>query len=122
MAISVVLAILATSLATYLSRFLGAFTSEKISEKSKIYRWFNCIAYSTLAALISRILIFPSGDLSEVNYILRIIVILLSILIFYVTKRNLVYPTVLSAIILAALNSFAAVSYTHLTLPTICSV
>ena len=106
MAISVVLAILATSLATYLSRFLGAFTSEKISEKSKIYRWFNCIAYSTLAALISRMLIFPSGDLSEVNYLLRIVVILLSILIFYITKRNLVYPTVLSAIILAALNSF----------------
>ena len=107
MATSVVLAILATSLATYLSRFLGAFTSEKISEKSKIYRWFNCIAYSTLAALISRMLIFPSGDLSEVNYLLRIVVILLSILIFYITKRNLVYPTVLSAIILAALNSFA---------------
>ena len=107
MAISVVLAILATSLATYLSRFLGAFTSEKISEKSKIYRWFNCIAYSTLAALISRMLIFPSGDLSEVNYLLRIVVILLSILIFYITKRNLVYPTVLSAIILTALSSFA---------------
>ena len=107
MAISVVLAILATSFATYLSRFLGAFTSEKISEKSKIYRWFNCVAYSTLAALISRMLIFPSGDLSEVNYLLRIVVILLSILIFYITKRNLVYPTVLSAIILAALNSFA---------------
>ena len=106
MATSVVLAILATSLATYLSRFLGAFTSEKISEKSKIYRWFNCIAYSTLAALISRMLIFPSGDLSEVNYLLRIVVILLSILIFYITKRNLVYPTVLSAIILGALNSF----------------
>ena len=107
MATSVVLAILATSLATYLSRFLGAFTSEKISEKSKIYRWFNCVAYSTLAALISRMLIFPSGDLSEVNYLLRIVVILLSILIFYITKRNLVYPTVLSAIILGALNSFA---------------
>ena len=106
MVTNVILAILVTSLATYISRFLGAFTSEKISEKSKIYRWFNCVAYSTLAALISRILIFPSGDLSEVHYIVRIIVILVSILIFYITKRNLVYPTVLSAIILTALNSF----------------
>ena len=106
MVTNVILAILVTSLATYISRFLGAFTSEKISEKSKIYRWFNCVAYSTLAALISRILIFPSGDLSEVHYIVRIIVILVSILIFYITKRNLVYPTVLSAIILAVLNSF----------------
>ena len=101
-----ILAIVVTSLATFVSRFLGAVTSRKVSVKSKVFQWFNCIAYSTLAALISRILIFPSGDLYEVNYILRIIVILLSILIFYVTKRNLVYPTVLSAIILAALNSF----------------
>lgn len=107
MTANIVLAILVTSLATYISRFLGALTSEKIGETSKIYKWFNCIAYSTLAALISRMLIFPSGDLSDVHYILRIIVILLSILIFYVTKRNLVYPTILSAIILATLNSFA---------------
>tara|TARA_B100000941_G_scaffold96148_1_gene66929 strand:- start:901 stop:1224 length:324 start_codon:yes stop_codon:yes gene_type:complete len=107
MATNIILVILVTSFATYISRFLGAFTSEKISETSKVYRWFNCIAYSTLAALISRMLIFPSGDLAEVHYTIRIIVILLSILIFYATKRNLVYPTVLSAIILASFNSFA---------------
>ena len=65
MAVNIVLAIIVTSLATYLSRFLGAFTSEKISEKSKIYRWFNCIAYSTLAALISRILILSLIHISE---------------------------------------------------------
>jgi branched-subunit amino acid transport protein len=107
MAINIVFAILVTSLATYISRLLGVFTSEKINERSKIYRWFNCLAYSTLAALISRMLIFPSGDLSETTYLIRIIVILLSIFIFFVTKRNLVYPTVFSAIIMALLNSYA---------------
>ena len=107
MAINIVYAILVTSLATYISRLLGVFTSEKINERSKIYRWFNCLAYSTLAALISRMLIFPSGDLSETSYLIRIIVILLSIFIFFVTKRNLVYPTVFSAIIMALLNSYA---------------
>ena len=61
MTANIVLAILVTSLATYISRFLGALTSEKIGETSKIYKWFNCVAYSTLAALISRILIFFSG-------------------------------------------------------------
>ena len=108
MAINIVFAILVTSLATYISRLLGVFTSEKINERSKIYRWFNCLAYSTLAALISRMLIFPSGDLSETSYLIRIIVILLSIFIFFVTKRNLVYPTVFSAIIMALLNSYEA--------------
>ena len=107
MTINIFFAILVTSIATYISRLLGVFTSEKINERSKIYRWFNCLAYSTLAALISRMLIFPSGDLSEASYLIRIIVILLSIFIFFVTKRNLVYPTVFSAIIMALLNSYA---------------
>ena len=106
MSINIMLSILVTSVATYISRFLGVLTSEKINENSKIYRWFNCLAYSTLAALISRMLVFPSGDLSEASYLIRIIVILLSILIFYATKRNLVYPTVFSAIIMTLLNSY----------------
>ena len=87
MTVKIVVVILITSLATYLSRFFGVLTSEKINEKSKIYRWFNCLAYSTLAALISRILLFPSGDLSETSLFTRVVVILISILIFYLTKK-----------------------------------
>ena len=96
------------SLATFSSRFLGVLTSEKINENSKIYRWFNCLAYSTLAALISRMIIFPAGVLAESDYFIRLIVIVLSILIFYVTKKNLVYPTVFSAIILFFINGYFA--------------
>ena len=106
MTTSIVLAILVTSLATYLSRFLGVVSSEKIKETSKIFRWFNCLAYSTLAALIARIVIFPSGVLVEADYLIRIIVIIVSILVFYFTKRNLVYPTVFSAIILTFLSGY----------------
>ena len=106
MSSSIVLAILVTSFATYLSRFLGVVSSEKIKETSKWFRWFNCLAYSTLAALIARSIIFPVGVLSEAGYLIRLIVLILSILIFYITKRNLVYPTVFSAIILAFLNSY----------------
>jgi branched-subunit amino acid transport protein len=106
MATNILLAILVTSIATYSSRFLGVLTSEKINENSKIYRWFNCLAYSTLAALISRMIIFPAGVLAESDYFIRFIVIIISILIFYITKKNLVYPTVFSAIILFFLSSY----------------
>ena len=106
MSSSIVLAILATSFATYLSRFLGVVSAEKIKETSKWFRWFNCLAYSTLAALIARSIIFPAGVLSESDYLIRFIVIILSISIFYITKRNLVYPTVFSAIILALLSNY----------------
>ena len=106
MTTSVVLAILLTSLATFSSRLFGVITSEKIKENSKIFRWFNCLAYSTLAALIARIVIFPSGALAEVDYLVRFIVIFVTISIFYFTKKNLVYPTVFSAIILAIINGY----------------
>ena len=106
MASNILIVIIVTSIATYLSRFLGVLSAEKIKETSKIFRWFNCLAYSTLAALIARIVIFPSGTLNEVDYLIRFIVIVISIFIFYLTKKNLVYPTLLSAIILSLFSSY----------------
>ena len=106
MTTDIVIVIIITSLATYLSRFLGVVSAEKIKETSKMFRWFNCLAYSTLAALIARIVIFPSGSLSEIDYSIRFIIVFLSIIIFYLTKKNLVYPTLFSAIILSLVSSF----------------
>ena len=103
---SIVIVILVTSFATYLSRFLGVVSSEKIKETSKWFRWFNCLAYSTLAALITRTIIFPVGVLDEASYLVRLIVVLTSILIFYFSKKNLVYPTILSPILLGLFNSY----------------
>jgi branched-subunit amino acid transport protein len=103
---NIILVILVTSFATYLSRFLGVISSEKIKETSKIFKWFNCIAYATLAALIARMIIFPAGVLSESAILFRLVVIIAAILLFLITKKNLVYPTVLSAIVLALLNNY----------------
>ena len=103
---NIIIVIIITSLATYLSRFLGVVSAEKIKETSKTFRWFNCLAYSTLAALIARIVIFPSGSLSEIDYLIRLTVVILSIIVFYLTKKNLVYPTLISAIILSLLSSY----------------
>ena len=103
---NIILVILVTSLATYLSRFLGVISSEKMDIKSRIFRWFNCIAYAILAALIARMIIFPAGVLSESAILIRIIVIIVAIILFLITKKNLVYPTVLSAILLAILNNY----------------
>ena len=105
MTLNIVLAILATSLATYISRFLGVLTSKKIKENSKIFRWFNCLAYSTLSALLARIIIFPAGALAEVDYLIRFIVVFICLMVFIISKRNFVYPTVLSALLLTFLSS-----------------
>ena len=101
----IILAIIATSLATFLSRFMGALTSEKVSVKSKVFQWFNCVAYSTLAALLGRMIIFPAGVLAESELVFRLIVLISCVLIFILSKRNLVIPTIFSAISLTILNS-----------------
>ena len=106
MSTSVVLAILVTSLATFLSRFLGVISSKGIKETSKLFRWFNCLAYSTLAALIARTIIFPVGVLSDSTYISRVLVVLFCLFIFFISKRNFVYPTVISAIMMAILSNY----------------
>ena len=106
MSASVVYAILVTSLATFLSRFLGAVSSQGIKETSKIFKWFNCLAYATLAALIARTIIFPVGVLNEAGYIIRFAVVILSLGVFFVSKRNYVYPTIFSAVCMAVLAFF----------------
>ena len=105
MALNIVLAILVTSLATYISRFFGVMTSKKIKENSKIFKWFNCLAYSTFSALLARIIIFPAGALAEVDYLARFIVVFICLMIFLISKKNFVYPTVLSALLLFFLSS-----------------
>jgi len=106
MSSNIIVVILVTSFATYLSRFLGVVSSEKIKETSKIFKWFNCIAYSVLAALIARMVIFPAGELAESGVVISLLVVAVSVVMFLFTKKNLVYPTVLSAILLSLLNSY----------------
>ena len=106
MSINIILSIIVTSLATYVSRFLGVLSSVRIKEESKIFRWFNCLAYATLAALIARTIIFPVGALSEASYLSRLLVVLISLGIFFITKKNFVYPTIFSAISIVMVNNF----------------
>ena len=106
MSTSIVLAILVTSLATFSSRLLGAISSEGIKETSKLFRYFNCLAYSTLAALIARTIIFPVGVLSDVSYLSRLTVVIFCLFIFFISKRNFVYPTVISAIMMTVLSNY----------------
>ena len=102
----IILAIIATSVATFISRFMGALTSEKVSVKSKVFQWFNCVAYSTLAALLGRMIVFPAGVLADSDIIIRLVVLVTCVALFVLTKKNLVIPTIISAILLGFLTNF----------------
>ena len=106
MSANIVYAILVTSFATFLSRFLGAVSSEGIKETSKLFKWFNCLAYATLAALIARTIIFHVGVLIDASYLSRLVVVILSLIVFFISKKNYVYPTIFSAASMAILSNY----------------
>ena len=108
----IILAIIVTSVATFISRFSGALTSEKVKAKSKTFEWFNCVAYSTLAALVARMIIFPAGVLAESDLIIRLVVVVICVVIFILSKKNLVIPTIFSAIFLSFYDLLFPHSYT----------
>ena len=101
----IILAIIATSFATFISRFMGALTSEKVSVNSRVFQWFNCVAYSTLAALLGRMIVFPAGVLADSDLIVRLVVLITCVVLFIMTKKNLVIPTIISAILLGVLTN-----------------
>ena len=101
----IILAIIATSVATFISRFMGALTSEKVSVNSKVFQWFNCVAYSTLAALLGRMIVFPAGVLADSDLVVRIVVLIICVSLFIMTKKNLVIPTIISGVLLGVLTN-----------------
>jgi len=58
-----------------------------------------------LAAVIARTVIFPVGVLEEATYLSRLLIVILSLLIFFISKKNYVYPTIFSALGMALLNN-----------------
>ena len=100
----IILAIIATSIATYISRFMGALTSEKVSVNQIFLSglivylfYFSCLTWKDDN--------FSAGVLAESELITRLIVFFVCIAIFIISKKNLVIPTILSAILLSTLNS-----------------
>jgi len=46
------------------------------------------------------------GVLSDASYLNRATVVLFCLIIFFISKRNFVYPTVISAIMMAILSEY----------------
>ena len=44
--------------------------------------------------------------LNEAGYLLRLTVVILSLAVFFVSKKNYVYPTIFSAVCMAVLASY----------------
>ena len=93
-----------SALATYAWRGAGVFVSGGINPGSALFAWLGCIAYATLAALISRIMFLPVGILTDSALGDRLAAAGLAALVYFVTRRNLFAGVVSGATALVAIT------------------
>lgn len=93
LSLNIILIILVASAGTYIWRAAGTFLGSIIIPDGAISKWISCVAYAMLAGLISRILIFPIGILSETSLAERLLATAIGIAAYFLLKRNIFFAT-----------------------------
>jgi branched-subunit amino acid transport protein len=99
-------AIIISALATYIPRFLGVYSAKFISIDGKIFKFVTCISYGILTALISRIIIYPVGVLENTATWMRLIVATISIIVLFLTKKNVLIASSFGIFLFCILNYY----------------
>jgi len=81
--------IIAASLATYAWRGMGILLAGHIRAEGELFKWVAAVAYAMIAGLVSRILVMPSGMLTETHLIERLAASVLALVAYRVARRNL---------------------------------
>ena len=98
------LLVLAGAAATYAWRGLGVLLSGRIEPDSELFRWVACVAYAMIAGLVARIIVMPTGALSETLLVERLAACAVALVAFYATRRNLFAGVAAGAVSLVAFN------------------
>lgn len=90
---------IACGAATYLWRGLGVAVSARIGPEGELFRWIGCVAIATLAGLISRIVLLPSGSLEHTALWQRLAATAIALAAYFLlTKKNLFVGVIASAL------------------------
>jgi len=89
-------------LATFAWRGAGVFLSGGINPNSALFTWLGCVAYATLAALISRIMFLPVGTLAASTLSDRMLAAGCAAVIFFLSGKNLFVGVVTGGVTLVA--------------------
>jgi branched-subunit amino acid transport protein len=83
------LLVLVCGAGTYLWRGLGVALSGGIRPDTPLFSWIGCVAYAMISGLIVRMVLMPSGALSETVLVDRLIACAMAFAAFFLSRRNL---------------------------------
>ena len=101
---NIYIAILLASIATFFCWASGVILSKKINIESNFFKWIEFISMGIIISVITKIIFFPEGILNQTSLVDRLITILFLLLLYYLTKKNILISLVASIIFFAFIN------------------
>lgn len=86
-------------IATYLWRGPGVLIAARLDSKGEAFMWISCVAYAIIAGLVARMLVLPTGALSETTALERVLGSVVALAVYFrLSKRNLLAGVLASAL------------------------
>ena len=76
-------------LATDIWRWAGVFAALRVDENGEVFRWVRAVSNALIAALISKLVLFPPGALADAPLILRGGCFLFGVAVFFAARRSM---------------------------------
>ena len=99
-------AIFIATCATYLCRAMGVFSAKNINTDSPIFNWIKCVSIGIISAVIAKIILFPVGILSETESESRIIATIITLVTYFLFKKNLIFGIFAGVITFLLINFY----------------
>ena len=93
--------ILAAAVVSDFWRVLGALISARIDENSASFRFVRCVATALIAAILARLVLYPTGTMAEVPVGLRIGAMACGFIAYRLANRSMVVGTLVCEVLLA---------------------
>ena len=84
----------------------GQYLGRQWYEDGKLFKFVSCISYGILSALIARIFIHPVGALEQTSTFIRIFVAVLTIVVLFLSKKNVLLSSFFGIILFGILNFY----------------
>lgn len=88
--------------ATYFWRAFGVAIGARLDLKGRVFEWFASVAYAVLAALVVRLVVFPSGDLAHIPLFVRLGAVGIALVAYIVGRRSIFAGCLAGAAAIAA--------------------
>ncbi len=99
-------AILLAAIATYLCRVFGLLFSKKIDINSSFFTLIEYISIGIIISVIAKIIFYPEGMLGQTTLEARITTIFFLLIIYFLTKKNILFSLISSTFFFAFINYF----------------